>query len=362
MPRAAMPTCASSRTSQPSPQPTSSTVDGAPLVTASTTARSVTRTREAMAPVRTAFVHAAALCRHAVRMRDSCPPASSWLKLLQPGAAEVVGVLAEPHHARLLVEVHVPNGAARAGDIGDAGERFAGGVERHEAIGHAALGDPDHAVVVQRRAVGARALAAGKLPLLELAGGGIVAAEITAGVVGIPYGAVASDLEPPRPRLETRQLDEIDLEARRVDRGEVMAAEQRHPRAAVVGDLDAVGTRVRLRRGDEVDFARGHVQPADVVAALGGEPDVAGAVEDHGVGVAHVAVGQLKAGDLARGRVEAADVGVSVGGEPDHPLVVDDEVVGSGAVVEIVLREFAGRRVEAADVAAGLAAEPHRAV
>src|SRR5690606_26251839 len=122
MPRAAMPTCASSRTSQPSPQPTSSTVDGAPVVTASTIARSVTRTREAMAPVRTAFVHAAALRRHAVRMRDSWSRASASLKLLQPRAAEEVGVLAEPDLARLLVEVHVPYRAAGAGDPGDAGE------------------------------------------------------------------------------------------------------------------------------------------------------------------------------------------------------------------------------------------------
>src|SRR5690606_33898760 len=183
----------------------------------------------------------AAWRRQAGRMRDSWSRASPSFKLLQPRAAEEVGVLAEPDLARLLVEVHVPYRAAGAGDLGDAGERPGGRIEGDQPVGHPALGDPDHPGVVERRAVGARAFAAGQLPRLELAGGGIVAAGITAGVVGIPYGAVAGDLEPPRPRLEARQFDEIDLEAGRIDRGEVMAAEQRHPRAAVVGDLDAVG-------------------------------------------------------------------------------------------------------------------------
>src|SRR5690606_41980758 len=133
------------------------TVEVARVVTTSTTARSVTRSREEMAPVRTAFVHAAAWRRHAVRMRDSWSRASPSFKLLQPRAAEEVGVLAEPDLARLPVEVHVPYRAAGAGDLGDAGERPGGRIEGDQPVGHPALGDPDHPGVVERRAVGARA-------------------------------------------------------------------------------------------------------------------------------------------------------------------------------------------------------------
>src|SRR5438045_8756708 len=98
---------------------------------------------------------------------------------------------------------------------------------------------------------------------------------------------------------------------------------------------------------------------SDEVRELRGEPDVAAAVECHGVGIPGVRIRHFVDRALARCRIEPADSPVPVAGEPDTAGLVDDEIVWIGAGFGLITPEISGRRMEAGHVVHLLPSDLH---
>src|SRR5690606_34092864 len=159
--------------------------------------------------------------------------------IAQDRLADRVGVGAEPDLARRRVEDHVPHRAAATRDRRDAEELLRRRIEADELVRpDAGLDEPRAALVVDRHRVRTRFLRRRRAPLVELARGGIVAAEIAFGVVDVPDLVVRRDPDPPAPGPRPRELDLPQLHRRRVDRPDLVRAEEVEPRTPLRVDHD----------------------------------------------------------------------------------------------------------------------------
>src|SRR5262249_5050245 len=158
---------------------------------------------------------------------------------------------------------HVAHRAAAAWHGRLLGELQRAGVERYELVRMRRLHYPDAVLVVAHHGVGPSVGAAGKLPLVELAGRGIVAPELARRVVTVPDLVVRRDLHPARPRLGARQRELAQLHRRRIDHGDLVRTEFHEPGTAFGVHLDAVGPRVLRRDLDQANDARPHGQVAN---------------------------------------------------------------------------------------------------
>src|SRR5690606_12328147 len=111
-------------------------------------------------------------------------------------AAQVVGVGAEPHRARLRVEEHV---ADRAAHRRHREELLRLRVEADEPLLGAGLRKPDPIEPVLRERVGTRAGPAGYLPLPDLTRRRIDPAEHAARLVAVPEHPVLRPCQPSGP-------------------------------------------------------------------------------------------------------------------------------------------------------------------
>src|SRR5436853_4782884 len=143
-----------------------------------------------------------------------------------------------------------------------------------------------------------------------------------------------------------------------IDGSKLVGAEFVEPRSAARIDDDAVRTRILRRRGHQTHGAGPGVQMSHEVRELRGEPDVATAVECHGVGIPSLWIRHFVDRALARCRIEPTDPPVPVAGEPDTTGPVDDEIVWIGAGFDLISPELSGGGIEIGDVVPLLPEKP----
>src|SRR6185503_19812595 len=140
--------------------------------------------------------------------------------------------------------------------------------------------------------------------------------------------------------------------------GDLVGSEFVEPRTATGIDHNSIRTRVLGGRSHQVHLPRFSLEVSDEVRELGGEPHVAGSVEDHRVRILRGLIRHAIHGALSGRGIEPADAPIPVTGEPDPARLVYDKIVRVRSCSDLVALEASLGGVKIGDVVPFLTDEP----